>query len=60
MKTVTFPDVSTTKLTEPMLEHEVCQRAFELYEERGKADGHALEDWVLAEAQIRQRHLHRT
>ena len=27
-------------------------RAYELYEERDHADGHALEDWVKAEAEI--------
>lgn len=27
-------------------------RAYELYEERDRADGHALEDWVKAEAEI--------
>ena len=27
-------------------------RAYELYEEHGRSDGHALEDWVRAEAEI--------
>ncbi len=27
-------------------------RAYELYEEHGKSDGHAFEDWVRAEAEI--------
>jgi hypothetical protein len=31
---------------------EVRCRAYELYEERGRADGHALEDWVQAECEI--------
>jgi hypothetical protein len=30
---------------------EIRRRAYRLYEERGKADGHALEDWAQAEAE---------
>ncbi|WP_447978996.1 DUF2934 domain-containing protein [Candidatus Nitrospira bockiana] len=37
-------------------EHEIAQRAYELYEQRGHGDGHALEDWLQAEREIlRQR-----
>ena len=46
MKSVTFPDLNTTRLTEPMLEHEVRLRAYERYQRRGRVDGHALEDWL--------------
>ena len=42
MKSVTFPDLNTTRLTEPMLEHEVRLRAYERYQRRGKVDSHAL------------------
>jgi hypothetical protein len=40
MKSVTFSDLNTTRLTEPMLEHEVRLRAYERYQRRGKVDGH--------------------
>jgi hypothetical protein len=41
MKSVTFPDLNTTRLTEPMLEHEVRLRSYERYQRRGRVDGHA-------------------
>jgi len=31
---------------------EVRRRAYELYEARGRGDGHDLEDWLQAEAEI--------
>lgn len=30
----------------------IARKAYELYEQRGRADGHALEDWLKAEAII--------
>jgi Protein of unknown function (DUF2934) len=30
-------------------------RAYELYEERGRHDGHQLEDWIQAEQEIRDK-----
>ena len=60
MKSVIFPDLNTTRLTEPMLEHEVRLRAYERYQRRGKVDGHALEDWLQAEAEVLQRLSYRT
>jgi Protein of unknown function (DUF2934) len=50
----------TTQKT-PKLVHTVAQesreeqircRAYELYEERGREDGHDVEDWLRAEAEI--------
>jgi hypothetical protein len=32
--------------------HLVALKAYELYEQRGRIDGHALEDWLKAEAII--------
>jgi len=49
MKSVTFPDLNTTRLTEPMLEIEVRLRPYERYQRRGKVDVHRLEDWLRAE-----------
>ena len=34
---------------------EVARVAYELYERRGRMDGHDLEDWLRAEAIVRQR-----
>jgi hypothetical protein len=30
----------------------ICQRALELYELRGRVDGHALDDWLQAEEEV--------
>jgi len=37
------------------LEHEIRVRAQQLYEEGGREDGHALDDWLRAEAEIMQK-----
>jgi hypothetical protein len=34
------------------LEQRIRVRAYELYDQRGKADGHALDDWLQAEAEL--------
>jgi Protein of unknown function (DUF2934) len=31
----------------------IRQRAYELYEQRGREDGHAIEDWLAGEAEVR-------
>ena len=36
----------------PELEHLIRQRAYELYEARGREDGHELEDWFRAKEEI--------
>jgi len=36
------------------VEEEVRRRAYELYERRGKEDGHDLEDWLQAESEFAQ------
>jgi len=43
----------TTKRSQPTLEDEIRRRAYELYEARGCQDGHALDDWLRAEAYVR-------
>ena len=35
------------------IEERIRQRAFELYEQRGRVNGFALDDWLRAEADIR-------
>ena len=34
------------------LKSQIRQRAFELYQERDREDGHKLDDWLLAEEEI--------
>jgi hypothetical protein len=42
-----------TETEEPQgLKSQIRQRAFELYQERGREDGHQLDDWLLAEEEI--------
>jgi len=36
----------------PELEEKVRQRAYELYLERGREEGHEAEDWIRAEAEV--------
>jgi hypothetical protein len=36
------------------LQEQVCRRAYELYEVRGREDGHDVEDWLQAESEIAQ------
>jgi hypothetical protein len=39
--------------TEPQnLEEDIRRRAYELYEARGREDGHELEDWIRAKEEI--------
>jgi hypothetical protein len=39
---------------EPAEEHAIRCRAYELYEQRGGGDGHALDDWLHAEQEIKR------
>lgn len=46
---------SVTAINDPQdlqLEDQIRVRAYELYEERGREDGHELEDWYRAKEQI--------
>jgi hypothetical protein len=44
---------SPTAINEPQeLEHQIRERAYELYETRGKEPGHELEDWYRAKEEI--------
>jgi DUF2934 family protein len=38
--------------TSAELEDAIRQRAYEIYEQRGRADGFDLEDWAQAEAEV--------
>jgi Protein of unknown function (DUF2934) len=39
-------------VAEPSLEEEIRLRAYTLYEERGREDGHEVDDWLRAEAEL--------
>jgi len=43
---------ATKVATAEMLEEQIRQRAYEIYEERGREDGHDADDWLRAEAEI--------
>jgi hypothetical protein len=51
------PSTLVPKSDEPTIlipiEHQIQQRAYELYEQRGRTDGHDLEDWLQAEHEIK-------
>ncbi len=34
------------------LQEQIRRRAYELYEQRGRNDGHELEDWLQAESEV--------
>jgi DUF2934 family protein len=39
----------------PDLQEQIRRRAYELYEQRGRDDGHQLEDWLRAESEVTQK-----
>jgi len=43
----------TTKSTSEIQE-QIRRRAYELYEQRGRDDGHELDDWLRAESEVTQ------
>jgi hypothetical protein len=52
MNRISLTDLAKNGPPEPLLEKEVRVRAYELYEQRGKVSGFALQDWLEAEAEI--------
>jgi len=55
MKKIRVPNrdkVCNEGRTKVELAAEIRRRAYELYEQRGRADGHCREDWARAEAEI--------
>jgi hypothetical protein len=38
------------------IEQQIRQHAYELYEQRGRTDGHELDDWLQAESEIKGTH----
>jgi DNA-binding transcriptional regulator GbsR (MarR family) len=47
---------STPSTQSEALQEEIRQRAHELYEERGREDGYAEQDWLHAETEVLARH----
>ena len=51
------PSTRAPKSDEPTvlipIEQQIQQRAYELYEQRGRTDGHDLDDWLQAECEIK-------
>lgn len=43
---------SMNVLKNPEIEEQIRLRAYALYEERGREDGHDVEDWLRAEAEV--------
>jgi len=46
------PATVTSEPQEGDLEHQIRLRAHELYEARGREDGHELDDWLRAEEEV--------
>jgi hypothetical protein len=46
------PTTGISELQELELEYQIRLRAYELYEARGRKDGHELDDWLRAEEAI--------
>lgn len=44
---------SVTDLHVSKLEERIRQRAYELYETRGREEGHELDDWLRAESELK-------
>lgn len=55
MRQLSISHLSQNRPLESLLEKEVQVRAYELYEQRGKGPGFALEDWLQAESEVLDR-----
>ena len=49
------PTTGISELQELELEYQIRLRAYELYETRGRENGHELDDWLRAEEEITQK-----
>ena len=52
MSSLNLSELARIRPLEAMVEKEIQIRAYELYVERGKAQGLALKDWLEAEAEV--------
>jgi DUF2934 family protein len=46
------PTTGISELQEFELEYQIRLRAYELYEKRGREDGHELDDWLRAKEEL--------
>jgi hypothetical protein len=51
-RTTTLSTLAKTQPPKPLLEHEIRLRPYDLYEQQGRMDGHSVEHWLHAEADI--------
>ena len=52
MKKSASPDKAVSTIDPPISEELIRARAYELFEERGREEGHEWEDWFRAEKEI--------
>ena len=57
MSSLNLSELARIRPLEAMVEKQIQIRAYELYVERGKAQGFALQDWLEAEAEVLARPL---
>ena len=50
------PAPQTNQITQSTseIQEQIRRRAYELYEQRGRDDGHELDDWLLAKSELAQ------
>jgi hypothetical protein len=51
-KTPKTPIPIRSKPPDAEVEEQIRRRAYQLYEERGRLDGNALKDWLIAEEEV--------
>lgn len=47
-----YPIIVRDRPIEPIFEHEIRLRAYDLFLRRGEGDGHAVDDWLAAECEV--------
>jgi hypothetical protein len=52
------PDTTVLTISDQDLYEQVARKAYELYQQRGEAPGHDLEDWFIAERLVHAELLH--
>jgi len=57
VRTTAIPRPIPTQITKstPELQEQIRRRAYEFYEQRGREDGHELDDWLQAESEVTQK-----
>ncbi len=53
-RTPTTPTTHQTTKYTGELQEQIRRRAYELYEQRGRDDGHETDDWLRAESEVTQ------